>query len=186
MSNVESLLKSKLCDVDVAGLKAIKKEYFELLIDNPFSKAPTSGNFYEMINYFKRKDETNPICIGPYKNITPFEAANRIASDLVIINGLLQLERNNPNLKEASFILRLGTTHKKEKGDITIKIGNNEFEGEAFNVAPSFLKTKLNKTLKKWKNNDKLRYILINKDAFEEIHFNSLDKRVVKVEKWHE
>jgi len=148
MAKVDFLLKSNISNIEVAQLAAVKQEYFELLKENSFPTPPVSGNFCEMLNYFKRKDENNPKSIGPYRNITPFEAANRIASDLVIINGLLQLIENR-KIEKPVLTLRLGTTHVKGKGDFTIKLGEEEFEGEAFNVAPSFLKAKLDKTLNK-------------------------------------
>jgi hypothetical protein len=182
MGKVEFLLKSKLESLIVLELEAVKKEYFGLLELNKFPKSPVCQNFSDMIYYFKRKDEKNPISIGPYKNITPFEAANRIASDLVIINGLLQLVKEK-KLENVLFTLRLGTTHVKHKGDFTIKIGMEEFEGEAFNVAPSFLKAKLQKTKSKWKEKE-LSYILINEDAFEGFKGN-LDKIVFKVKEWN-
>ena len=120
----------------------------------------------------------NPLIIGPYKNITPFEAANRIASDLVIINGSLQLIGSQE--PESSVVtLRLGAEHIKGKGDFTI----NKFEGEAFNVAPSFLSTKLYQTRRKWRDNqDLLKYILINEDAFRGRFPN--DKKIIIVSNW--
>lgn len=182
MAKVDFLLESKLDEgITVSELEAVKKEYFELLENNKFPKPPEGENFNDMIQYFKRKDENNPIAIGPYKNITPFEAANRIASDLVIINGLLQLIKDK-KIEKALFILRLGTTHIKGKGDFTIKLENDELEGEAFNVAPSFLKAKLNKTVNKWKGH-KLDYILINEDAFDGFT-KQLDKRIIKINCW--
>lgn len=182
MAKVEFLLKNRLTDIDVEDLLSIKKEYFDLLKRNKFPKPPKCRNFSKMIHYFKRKDENNPIAIGTYKNITPFEAANRIASDLVIINGLLQLI-NDKKMENAVLTIRLGTTHIKDKGDFTIKLGSDEFEGEAFNVAPSFLKDKLQKTLQKWKT-PKLKYILINDEAFHGVTINNLDERVIKVRDW--
>lgn len=181
MAVVQFLLKSELEAIDFSGLKSVKKEYFDLLEANVFPKAPENNNFFEMINYLKRKDENNPISIGPYRNITPFEAANRIASDLVIINGLLQLIKEKYiDPLNTVFTLRLGTTHIKDKGDFTIKTGAEESEGEAFNVAPSFFKSKLNKTLKKWKGKN-LHYIFINEDAFEEFKSDKLNIKVIKV-----
>lgn len=184
MEKVQFLLKNNIENIDVSGLQLVKEEYFNLLKENVFPKAPETGGFYEMINYFKRKNENNPIGIGPYRNITPFEAANRIASDLVIINGLIQLIEKN-NLENAILTLRLGTTHVKDKGDFTIKIDAEEFEGEAFNVAPSFLIAKLNKTLRKWKSN-KLEYILVNEDAFERFEIEKFDRRIFLVKNWNE
>ena len=184
MKKVESLLECKLDDISIVELKTVKEKYFELLEKHKFPKPPADGDFSEMIHYFKRKDETNPIAIGPYKNITPFEAANRIASDLVIINGLLQLVDSEPGLVNAKFTLRLGTTYIKNKGDFTIETDVETLEGEAFNVAPSFLKDKLAKTIKKWSQKEKLKYILVNNEAFEHINIQILDNRVFKVKKW--
>jgi hypothetical protein len=183
MAKVDFLLKSKLDNISVSELETLKKEYFELLESNKFPEPPKGGDFSDMIHYFKRKDENDPFEIGPYKNITPFEAANRIASDLVIINGLLQLTKE---LTNPVMTLRLGTTHVPGKGDFTIKIGNKEFEGEAFNVAPSFLKAKLQKTIRKWKGNDKLKYILINKDVCDGMKIDKKNIRIIPVENWAE
>jgi hypothetical protein len=91
-----------------------------------------------MIQYSKRKGIDSTIRIGPYEHITPFEAANRIASDLVIINGLLQMNDTGKIQEDSIFIVRLGTRHENGKGDFSILTHETVFEGEAFNVAPSF------------------------------------------------
>lgn len=181
MAKVEFLLKSPLENITASGLNSVHKEYLSLLIQNKFP-LPKSDNYDDMITFLKRKDEDNPVAIGPYKNITIFEAANRIATDLVIINGL-KLLIDSKKIKDPILTLRLGTTHEKGKGDFTIKMGGNEFEGEAFNVAPSFLKHKLYRTTQKWTDRD-LEYILINAEAFENVKFNSLDTRIIKVVNW--
>ena len=177
---------TELIKIDYEMLQTCKEKYFSFLNDNPFPKPPNSGTYFEMIHYLKRKDINNPQKIGPYQNITIFEAANRIASDLVIINGIIQLVQNNPSLKNASFTVRLGILHEKGKGDFTIHFGDKDFEGEAFNVAPSFLNVKLRNTISKWNKDEnvgKLKYILVNDEAFE---FTStpLDKRVFRVKNW--
>jgi hypothetical protein len=183
MSKVDFLIEASN-NIDIVGLQNLKIRYFDLLHKNEFPKNPVKVDFYSMINFLKRRDEKNPISIGPYYNISPFEAVNRIASDLVIINGLLQLARNG-EFRTARFTLRLGTTHVKDKGDFTISLNGQELEGEAFNVAPSFLKAKLSKTLTKWRKIGGLQYILINADAFEGVVIKSLDTRIIKVENWH-
>ncbi len=66
--------------------------------------------------------------------------------------------------------MRLGITDHKGHGDFTISLQGEDYEGEAFNVAPSFLKTKLRNTLKKWKDNPKLTHILINEDSLKKQH----------------
>ncbi|KAF2082095.1 hypothetical protein [Flavobacterium sharifuzzamanii] len=186
MKKVISLFdQDKLSDLNYEELNIFKTNYLKLLTDNPFPVVPNLGSHYEMITFLKRKDESNPVKIGVYENISPFEAANRIASDLVILNGLLQLIAANNEIKDAKFTLRLGTTHHVGKGDFTIKIKDEEFEGEAFNAAPSFLKQKMRKTLKKWEGSPRLRYILVNVEAFEFIGASKIDSRVFKVENWH-
>lgn len=193
MKKVEFLLTKSLDNISYDDLKEVKDEYFILLSENKFPVPDKDSDFYYFIQFYKRKNEKEPNIIGPYKNITVFEAANRIASDLVIINGLFQLIEEKPYLKEAKFTLRLGTTHVQNKGDFTIHISkDNDQEGEAFNVAPTFLKVKLYKTRKKWEKDTRLRYILINEEAFiNENHVideNSQDKKepfIFKVKNWN-
>ncbi|MCS4300613.1 hypothetical protein [Chryseobacterium sp. BIGb0232] len=187
MKKVDYLIKPKeLIDIDYKALCAFKERYLGFLNDNPFPKPPVTGAYFEMINYLKRKDINNPQKIGPYQNITIFEAANRIASDLVIINGIIQLVQNNPSLENARFTIRLGILHEKGKGDFTIYLDSEESEGESFNVAPSFLNVKLRNTISKWnkeENQKKLKYILVNDEAFEFVT-KSVDKRVFRVKNW--
>jgi len=177
---------SEIVNIDYETLLNFKKRYFNLLEENPFTQPPSEGTYFEMIRYLKRKDINYPQKIGPYQNITIFEAANRIASDLVIINGIIQLVQNNPLLQNANFTIRLGILHEKGKGDFTIHLENEDFEGEAFNVAPSFLNVKLRNTISKWnkeENREKLKYILVNDEAFEFVT-RSLDERVFRVKNW--
>lgn len=193
MKKVEFLLTKSLDKISYDDLKEVKDEYFELLKKNKFPDPEKDADFYYFIQFYKRKNEKKPNSIGPYKNITVFEAANRIASDLVIINGLLQLVEEKPHLKEAKFTLRLGTTHVQNKGDFTIHISqDNDQEGEAFNVAPTFLKAKLYKTKTKWSKDARLSYIFINEEAFvKENHIideNSHAKKepfIIKVKNWN-
>lgn len=178
--------RNQIAKLDYKGLIEFKCDYLKLLNDNPFPDPPTSGSFYEVITYLKRKDQSKDVKIGAYGNITVFEAGNRIASDLIIINGLLQLVDKNEEFKKALFTLRLGTTHLAGKGDFTIHFNGLELEGEAFNVAPSFLKPKMRITINKWKDNHQLKYILVNEEAFEFIGASKIDERVFKVKNWHE
>lgn len=80
--------------------------------------------------------------------------------------------------------MRLGITDHKGHGDFTISLQGEDYEGEAFNVAPSFLKTKLRNTLKKWKDNPKLTHILINEDSLKNNTFKERDTRVFIVQNW--
>ena len=75
--------------------------------------------------------------------------------------------------------------YTKDRGDFTIYLDNNyELNGEAFNVAPSFLKAKLRTTLKKWETKEKLDIILINEEAFDKMKFKIEDTRIFKVKNW--
>lgn len=164
----------------------LQEEYHSLLRENMFQPPPKSGECLEMIHYLKRKDEDNPVKIGVYENITPFEAANRIASDLVIIKGLIQLISEDKMSSTAKFTFRLGTKHEKEKGDFSIVTNKGCFEGEAFNVAPSFYKDKLNQTLSKWraikrKKQVDLKYMLVNNESMMESDYARLNKKNIKL-----
>lgn len=174
MNKVKCLLTSGTEGINYTGLSALKQEYKQLLQANPFPAPPANGEVIAMIDYLKRKDSGTPCKIGVYENITPFEAANRIASDMVIINGLFQIMDQEPRLKTAALTLRLGALHEVGKGDFTI----DGKEGEAFNVAPTFYKTKLQNTLKKWKNG-KLSYILVNAEVVQEQDIENCGKHSI-------
>jgi len=166
-------------DISYEQLQKLKEKYWRALIDNPFPTPPKSGKAIEMISYFKRKLSGTIHLIGPYVNLSVFEAANRIASDLVIINGIEQLIRDRKEPFESVITVRLGNKHEITKGDFTI----NGKEGEAFNVASSFYKAKLGQTKRKWKAGG-LDYIFINADVSEELHLRDDDPILVKVSNW--
>ncbi|WP_353161978.1 hypothetical protein [Myroides odoratus] len=184
MTKGESLIKdTAIQNIDFKALQNLRSTYFEYLKTNPIV-FPSSIDIIDSIKFLKRKNSANITIIGPYKNITVFEAANRIASDLVIINGLLELIETKSEYQKATFTLRLGITNHRGHGDFTISLDNQDYEEEAFNVAPSFLKAKLRNTINKWKDSSKLMHILINEDSFEKNNFKDLDFRVFKVKNW--
>lgn len=160
---VEILLKSNTENISYKDFINLKQEYFQLLKEFPLHLSKIN-NTTDSIIFLKRKISETPKTIGIYKNITVFEAANRIATDLVIINGILQLL--NSELKDikqkTKFSIRLGNKHIDGKGDFTI----GDKEGEAFNVANSFFRTKYYKTTSKWeKSESNLSYIFVNQEA---------------------
>jgi hypothetical protein len=170
---------SETDDINFEKLSKLKVKYWDSLKRNPFPPPPKSGTSIEMIKYFKRNDNESLNNIGPYFGISVFEAANRIASDLVIINGVLQLINDKKEPFDSIFTIRLGNKHVPNKGDFTI----NGKEGEAFNVASSFYKIKLRNTTKKWLEKD-LFYILVNAEVFDELTETNLDKKIIKVINW--
>ena len=166
-------------NIGYEDLLALKGRYWEALKTYPFPAAPVNGNAAAMIHYFKRKANGLNEAIGPYTGLSVFEAANRIASDLVIINGVLQLFRDKPELSGAKITVRLGNRHEAGRGDFTI----DKAEGEAFNVAASFYNAKLRMTDNKWKAK-KLKYILVNADVYAEINGENPRTDIIKVAGW--
>lgn len=109
--------------------------------------------------------------VGPYPDVTLFEAANRIMSDLVILHGVAWL------LKEKTFPFGEYTVEfgneDKNGFDLTAKSNGRTLVGEAFNVAPSFFQGKKLSALKKLRKHGKhadYRVLLINHDAVRETY----------------
>ena len=103
---------------------------------------------------------------GPYPNVTLFEAANRIMTDLVMLHGVRWL------LKRKAFPFRAYTVeygHGNEGAhDIEAREGGKTLIGEVFNVAPCFFPIKKAAALKKLRAsriNAEYRVILVNHDA---------------------
>ena len=103
---------------------------------------------------------------GPYPNVTLFEAANRIMTDLVMLHGVRWL------LKHRVFPFRAYTVeygHGNEgEHDIVASEGGKHLIGEVFNVAPSFFAIKKARALKRLRASRVIadyRVILVNDDA---------------------
>lgn len=166
------------------GLLKVKKlynKYRASLRKSPFNATITGLCVKDVLNILKRK----PHKIGPYKDITIFEAANRIASDLTLLEGV-QAILSMPKYKGAKAQLRLGTMQVNGRGDFTIHLGRMELEGEAFNVAPSFYPSKLYKTLEKWKKiknkyKRELSMLVFNIDALANGNKAHCEKKLEKI-----
>lgn len=103
---------------------------------------------------------------GPYPNVTLFEAANRIMTDLVMLNGVRWLLKHEV-FPFRSYTVEYGHGNEGEH-DIVAGGGGKTLIGEVFNVAPSLFSMKRSKTLKKLRaSNTKADYrvILVNHDA---------------------
>lgn len=178
--DTKNITRTDTDNIDYLRLLQLKEKYWQLLEQFPFPPPPPSGSAPEMLSYFKRKTLDCPQ-IGHYTNITVFEAANRIATDLIIINGLLQLTEEEPTLQQEKYTLRLGNRHEKGQGDFSI----GDQQGEAFNVAPSFLRGKLSATLKKWRQEQvTLSYIFVNAEVADNLKQEKMQVRIVKVQNW--
>ena len=106
------------------------------------------------------------LIMGPYPNVSIFEAANRIMSDLVILKGITWLLQKNV-FPFSSYTVEFGN-EDANAFDIQAKAGDVTLIGEAFNVAPSFFQTKKSSALRKLKkdaSNSSYRMLMFNNDA---------------------
>jgi len=163
-NNVKLLIATERNKINYNKLISLILEYEDYIDKSKFPKFPDINKTIEVIEYFKRTKKS----IGPYENITPLEAANRIATDMLVLYGIKQIVEGISNLKENAVIsISLGT-EQNQLGDFCI----NGQHGEAFNVAESFFRQKLYKTIKKWdkivdKHKIELTYILFNAEVLE-------------------
>lgn len=103
---------------------------------------------------------------GPYPDVSLFEAANRIMSDLVILKGVAGLLQSNL-FPFSSYTVEFGN-EDKNGFDIRASSGAASLVGEAFNVAPSFFHTKKGSALKKIRRdgaNATYQVLMFNDDA---------------------
>jgi hypothetical protein len=103
---------------------------------------------------------------GPYPNVTLFEAANRIMSDLVILHGVAGLLQEKI-FPFSEYIVEFGN-EDKNGFDIRASSPSATLVGEAFNVAPSFFQGKKRTALKKLRekaSQETYRIIMFNSDA---------------------
>lgn len=143
-------------------LESLKTSYLDTLEKYPFPQIE-DWSYQSVIKELKRDLKKQ---IGPYMDITIFEAANRIATDLTMMDGILKLFSDGKLEIQDTVKIRLGTMHISGRGDFTVfRKDESEQEGESFNVASSFFQSKMQKTLKKWENKSSLKYILFNKDC---------------------
>jgi hypothetical protein len=123
-----------------------KSAYLTLIEKNNYSMKATTS-IYELIKNVKR----SPATIGPYKDISVFEALNRIGSDLVLLEGAEKLFNGEiESIKPKSIELRMGNKHGF---DFTVTLDDDsEILGEAFNAAESFCKHKYRQAIDKFAN----------------------------------
>lgn len=153
-------------DFELCKLDTLVVEYHKALHRYPVFTGALPGSVIEAIRLVKRNTGMQ---IGPYKQITVFEALNRIATDLVAIHGLHELAVRFP--KDARVNICMGNqNHKGMEGDIMLEFGGQVVNVEVFNCSPSFFSSKLGRTLEKWKDRAdgrKLDLIFFNSDLNE-------------------
>lgn len=130
----------------------------------------SANSVYDLLKMLKR----NKIKNGPYPDVSLFEAANRIMTDLIILFGVKELLKKrdyNGILTEFDcFNVQFGAENISEF-DIFATNGKYNLKGEVFNVSPKFFQSKKYSMLKKLRENKNENDILIlvyNKDAVSE------------------
>jgi len=146
-----------------ASIQRLERKYLTYFKKNPFPNL-RHKSIPEILNKLKRLKYN----IGPYENITVFEASNRIATDLTLFKGIEKLFAMNEIPKDSKVLIQLGNMQMKGKGDFSVKGKILDLEGEVFDTAPSFFNNKLYKVLAKWKDNPNLRFIIFNESVFME------------------
>lgn len=142
------------------NIAKIKSEFYESLALLGDSVKDKSG--LPLLISLKREK----VNVGPYPNVTLFEAANRIMSDLVILHGVKGLLDSNI-FPFSEYTVEFG--NEDNNGfDIRASSESATLVGEAFNVAPSFFQGKKSAALKKLRENgqaETFKIIMYNSDA---------------------
>ena len=162
------------CAENEADFSIRKEEYFTALRNHPIPKINNNSTLSIIYSTKQAKPETQ---IAIYKNISFFEAVNRIATDLVFWQGINEVLENLSWDKIEKIEYCLGNENSPDHGDFTIKLKSEdkeELEGEVFFAAPSYFPTKMRNTLEKWEEDKKLRYVLFNSNAASEDNIQKL------------
>lgn len=88
-----------------------------------------------------------PLQAGPYRDITLFEAANRIMTDLVLLHGVRFLLKQK-EYPYTAYTVEYGN-EDKNGFDVIARDGERWLAGEAFNVANSFFQLKKSRMVAK-------------------------------------
>ena len=162
--------KNIRCAINKEAFLSQQKEYFSALESHPIPQI-TDKSSLDIIYSVKQAKTESQIAI--YRNVSFFEAVNRIATDFVFWHGI------NDVLEKLSWDkieYCLGNENSPDHGDFTIYQREVKLEGEVFFAAPSYFPTKMRNTLKKWENK-KLRYVLFNSDAASDLAIENLTKK---------
>ncbi len=169
MKNIDFLQRCLNKDNIEATIFEYKKKLQELPL------TIEANDLLDLMNILKRQK----IGKGPYPNVTIFEAANRIMTDLVLLNGVKMLLNGAINeIKFHEYNVEYGNEDNNEH-DITAIENGKKLKCEVFNVAESFFQTKKAKSLKKLrdnKNDEDILLIMFNKDAVPENYKIKTDK----------
>ncbi len=145
-----------------SNINEVIKDYLKLMDSIPVTVE--ADTIFELLSKIKR----HTIGSGPYPNVSLFEAANRIMTDLTILYGVKELlDGKIPEIRFDEYKVEFGNEHNNEH-DIEAADSTKRLVGEAFNVAATFFQTKKAASLKKMREDgDKSKMILLlyNADA---------------------
>ncbi|MFI8379504.1 hypothetical protein [Leeuwenhoekiella sp. NPDC079379] len=142
MQKTFALIESFNKPLDKTAFFEAKEKYCTSIRTSSFSMLENT-NLIELIETIKRTLSQ----IGPYKDLTPFEALNRIGSDLVLLAGAEKIFNNEiPSIKPKTILLNMGN---KAGYDVIIETDKGKVYGEAFNAAKSFCKVKMRESINK-------------------------------------
>ena len=137
-------------------------QYLDLLKTVPINIQ--TDNVFGLLHKIKREKMST----GPYPNVSLFEAANRMMTDLTILYGIRSLlTKNIFDFEFDNYLVEFGNESFNKHDIISEKDGFSLF-GEAFNVAESFFQTKKSSSLKKLrksKTEKDIILIIYNSDA---------------------
>jgi hypothetical protein len=168
------VLKNNRENISYDELIALMSDYYSCRQDNPVRQWPEGSKIPDAIAFLKRDNKKQ---IGPYINLSLFEALNRVASDLVIMHGLKGLIEQVPEHKDAKMTIYFGNEDSAH-GDF--EIGGKH--GEAFNVAPSFFDGKMRQTKTKWMGNGKDK--IAKQEQLHYIFYNGELGEIKKIDKY--
>ncbi|MFD2642793.1 hypothetical protein [Pseudomonas japonica] len=153
-------MQQKTRNLNEQNIHLIKEDFERSLSDLGASVQGKSG--VALLTSMKR----DKVGVGPYPDVTLFEAANRIMSDLVILNGIAGLLREK-SFPFTEYTVEFGN-EDKNGFDIRASSPTQTLIGEAFNVAPSFFQGKKSSALKKLRAgaaDSSYKILMFNADA---------------------
>lgn len=138
-----------------------------LLYKEKMASIPFVFESHDIVSFLK-KIKRERLQTGPYPNVTLFESANRIMTDLTILYGIRELLNNKiPEINFDNYEIEYGNGNKRDH-DVMAENSYQNLIGEAFNVAPSFFHVKKYASLKKLRRNageNTLKLLIYNADA---------------------
>jgi hypothetical protein len=168
--------------LNASNIDSSIRAYLDIINKLPVSIA--GDNIIHFLTKVKR-EETG---LEPYPNLTFFEAANRIMTDLTILFGVRRLlEEGIDGVKFDEYNVEFGNENEQAH-DIIASNAEYELIGEAFNVAKSYFQGKKTSALKKLRSakiESKKNIILLiyNSDAVEAEYYSP--KRGENEHHWH-